>query len=278
MSGRSVFDVTAKVVSVAVVPGESYRAMLLAPEIARAARPLQFVNVEVSRGPHPFLRRPFSLSRFSATEGLIEITWAVVGEGSKMMTKWESSTEIRVLGPLGNGYVPRDLRAGDSGTDRPKMLLVGGGTGLAPMYPLAELAELMGWDVSLFYGARSIAQVMDTSRFTRTGCRVHVATEDGTYGTTGRVTDLLEPVVSTLGPDDVVVACGPTPMLRAVKELVGDSPAPLHVSLESRMACGTGLCKGCAVRAAGEEEKYYHVCSDGPVFGANQVDLGGAPD
>ena len=109
------FDVTAKVVSVAVVPGESYRAMLLAPEIARAARPLQFVNVEVSRGPHPFLRRPFSLSRFSATEGLIEITWAVVGEGSKMMTKWESSTEIRVLGPLGNGYVPRDLRAGDSG-------------------------------------------------------------------------------------------------------------------------------------------------------------------
>jgi len=275
---REIYDVNAQVVSVAVVPGEVYRAKLVAPEIARAARPLQFVNVEVSQGPHPFLRRPFSLSWFSAAEGLVEITWAVVGEGSKIMTQWETGTEVRVLGPLGNGFSLKDIK-GEAlqNADRPRLWLVGGGTGLLPMYPLAKEAASQGWEVALFYGARSMAQVMDTSRFVKAGCRVIVATEDGTYGSRGRVTDLLEPVIPELGHEDVIVACGPVPMLRSVKNLMALSAAPLYVSLESRMACGTGLCKGCAVRAAGDEEKYYHVCSDGPVFRADQVELGGAP-
>lgn len=300
--GFDVCDVKAEVASVDVVPGEAYRAVLFAPEIARKARPLQFVNVRVTEGVHPFLRRPFSLSWFSAEEGIIEITWAVVGEGSKMMTGWSPGTQVDVLGPLGNGFVPTDVTASvaadvaaDADADvrlpadptrklarqiskKPKIRLVGGGTGLAPMYPLAALAVYLGWETSLFYGARSMAQVMDTSRFARVGCRVHVATQDGTFGSTGRVTDLLEPVIPSFEPDDLTVACGPTPMLRAVKSLMGGSPSPLYVSLESRMACGTGLCKGCAVRAVGKEERYYHVCSDGPVFRADLVDMGGASD
>lgn len=294
--GFDICDVKADVASVDIVPGEAYRAILFAPEIARKARPLQFVNVRVSERAHPFLRRPFSLSWFSAEEGLIEITWAVVGEGSGMMTQWKPGTQVSVLGPLGNGFVPADLtadlsgnssgdlsadvveRPSDQDSKKPRLRLVGGGTGLAPMYPLAASAASLGWEVSLFYGARSMAQVMDTSRFAKAGCGVHVATEDGTFGSTGRVTDLLKPILSSFGPDDLTVACGPAPMLRAVKRLAGESPSPLYVSLESRMACGTGLCKGCAVRAAGEEEKYYHVCSDGPVFKADLVDLGGAPD
>lgn len=283
MTGARAFDARASVVSVSPVPGGAFRAVLRAPEIARCSKPLQFVNVKIGDGPHPFLRRPFSLSDMRVDQGLIEITWAAVGEGSLMMTNWEPGTPVRVLGPLGNGFVPCDARD-FTVTRPPRMILIAGGTGLAPMYPLAAFSVNLGHNARLLYGARSGDAVMDTGRFIRAGCPVQIATEDGSLGLKGRVTDLLASVLGDLGPGDTVVACGPVPMLRAVKSLLcgrgaGEKRIPLFVSLESRMACGTGLCKGCAVPASEKDPQgapvYLHVCTDGPVFDAGSVDLEG---
>lgn len=271
MNHNRVWDIKAEVMAVTCEKGGMYRALLRAPEIAREAVPLQFVNVRVAPGIYPLLRRPFSLSGIYPEEGMIEITWAVVGLGTSIMTGWSAGTTVQVMGPLGNGYVPP--RAGDAEGSSAVMMLVAGGTGLAPMYPLAHAASKNGWDVKLFYGARSSSNLMDVSRFEKLGCKVRVCTEDGSEGTRGLVTSIIEEDLRSAGETDVVVACGPRPMLRKLKTMGKSCAAQLLVVLEERMACGTGLCRGCVVRTS-KHDGYLHVCTDGPVFRADEVDLG----
>ncbi len=274
MTLRSIVDIPSQVVSVEKDSGGVYRALLESPNIARRARPLQFVNVRVSSGSEPFLRRPFSISQFHKDLGLIEITWRVVGRGTQSMALWEPGDTVWVLGPLGNGFSLRSHTQSTGKGRSPHLWLATGGTGLAPMYPLAQEAKELGYEVSLFYGARSSADSMDTDRFQNQGCSVHTATEDGSVGYRGFVTELLASYAEDFRKGEIMVACGPEPMLQAITRLVGDS-LELYLSLEARMACGIGLCQGCAVKASGQEERYLHVCRDGPVFRASDVDLGG---
>ncbi|MEX0974129.1 MAG: dihydroorotate dehydrogenase electron transfer subunit [Bacillota bacterium] len=263
-------DERAQVLSVERGSGRTVRALLSSPQIARSAKPMQFVMVKVRDGADPFLRRPFSLSLIRPDDGLIGITWDVVGRGTEIMALWEPGQEILVLGPLGNGLEIEPV----SGQPR-RLYLIAGGTGLAPMFPLAEAAKARGWDVSVFYGARSAEFLLDYSVFDGLGCHTQVATDDGSLGRKAFVTDLAAAALAGAAPGDLAVSCGPIPMTRAVKALCSGIGVDLLVSLEERMACGTGLCKGCAVKAA-VSEGYYHVCSDGPVFRAQDVDLGGA--
>ncbi len=263
-------DEEAQVLSVARSGGRAVHALLAAPKIASKAIPMQFVMVKVREGSDPFLRRPFCISRLDAEAGLIGITWDVVGRGTEIMAAWEPGQKVPVLGPLGNGLLPETV-APDS---RRRLFIVAGGTGLAPMGPLAESAKARGWEVAVLYGARAEEFLLDTSAFSAIGCPVAIATDDGSVGVHGFVTEIAASALKEAGPGDIAVSCGPAPMIAATKSLCARSGVTLYLSLEQRMACGTGLCRGCAVKMA-REDRYYHVCSDGPVFLAEDVDLRG---
>ncbi|MGE5578622.1 MAG: dihydroorotate dehydrogenase electron transfer subunit [Bacillota bacterium] len=323
---RTAADEKAHVLSIEKSGGRSVRALLAAPQIARAAKPMQFVMVKARDGVDPFLRRPFSLSAIEPDEGIIGITWDVVGRGTEIMAGWEPGDEIMVLGPLGNGLdlsevsqkrhqsqntevsnasssstsstqgSTTDDQHGTSSSGQPgRLFLIAGGTGLAPMFPLAKSAMGLGWDVSVFYGARSADLLHDCAPLRALGCQVDLCTDDGSVGPRSFVTDLARSALASAGPNDLAVSCGPTPMTRSLKRLCSELGVTLYVSLEERMACGTGLCKGCAVKMAptygepgitgqgahaatrveAEVSGYYHVCSDGPVFLSTMVELGG---
>ena len=274
MSSREVFDVKARLISIDKAQGNVYKAILHAPEIAAEAKPMQFVNVMVREEGAPLLRRPFGLSAIDSETGAIEITWAVVGLGTRIMSEWTPGQTVNVLGPLGNGMDMSKLEC------RSNLVLIAGGTGLAPLLPLASIARKKGTDVLLFYGVKSASQLMDTACLRNKGCQVFLATEDGSEGVKGLATDLLKEHLLPLGQshcraeDTAAIACGPKPMLKQVKQIFRKVGAPLFISLEERMACGYGLCQGCAARASGaSKEGYYHVCTDGPVFLADNVDL-----
>ena len=276
-------DETARVLLVEDLGSGFHRAVLHSPEIAGTAKPLQFVMVKVRAGIDPYLRRPFSLSLIDAQAGLIGLTWSVVGAGTEAMAAWEPGQTVSVLGPLGNGFDVAEVLAEshprnekDSPVFERRLFLLAGGTGLAPMFPLATDAVGRGWQVFLFYGARTASALLDTAAFESAGCRVLVSTDDGSSGARGFVTDVAAKALPACpGLGDVAVACGPAPMLRAAKKLCRERGLTLYVSLEQRMACGTGLCRGCAVKAGAEaESQYLHVCLDGPVFRADRVDLG----
>lgn len=269
---KEVFHVDARVINVNRVKGNIYTLRFEAPEIAEAALPLQFVNVAVGDSTDPLLRRPFSLSGIHKRKGTIEITWAVVGVGTEIMSKWVAGHKASVLGPLGNGL---DL---DQLSLHKGLLLVAGGTGAAPLMPLARQAVNNGASVTFFNGARSAVELLDLSSL-KDGCRLHLATEDGSLGTKGFVTGPLQSYLIRKAaslPDSrvTVIACGPKAMLGQVKQICSRHGLPLLVSLEERMACGYGLCQGCVVKSKSVEGKYYRVCTDGPVFWAKDVDLG----
>lgn len=263
-------DEEARVIYVEESGARTVRAVLASPEIARRARPMQFVMVKVREGSDPYLRRPFGISQIDAGAGLVGITWDIVGRGTSIMAGWEPGQKVSLLGPLGNGFLPDAVPS----ASRRRLFIIAGGTGLAPMGPLAEKALALGWEVALFHGARSADFLLDTSSFAAMGCPVTLATDDGSLGARGFVTEVAAGALRSAGSGDVAVACGPAPMIAAAKPVCAEAGVPLYVSLEQRMACGTGLCKGCAVKAA-NEDKYYHVCSDGPVFRADDVDLRG---
>lgn len=301
-TGHGPFEVLASITSVKREQGGVRTALLYAPEIARRAKPMQFVQVKVVPLTDPFLRRPFGFSRISPDEGIIGITWATVGKGTSLMAGWHEGDTVSVLGPLGNGLQvdrisgiactpPENAPEQHTGRENPSrsmeqrskgrsVWLIAGGTGLAPLYPLAESMKPQVSDITVLYGAKTSASLMDTSPFGAMGCRVTVSTEDGSKGARGRVTEALGRLLASAGETlrhnrPLAVACGPAPMLRAVKSMLADTPVELYISLEERMACGTGLCRGCAVKAASPRRGYLHVCTDGPVFPAGEVLLGG---
>lgn len=198
--GPAIVDERAQVMSVEKGSGGACRALLIAPQIARKARPLQFIMVKVAEGMDPFLRRPFGLSLIDPDSGLIRVTWDVVGRGTRIMAEWEPGKDVDVLGPLGNGFEPGAAPVAGAGT--PRMFIIAGGTGLAPMLPLAAVARSRGWDVALYYGARSSGDLLDTAEFEGLGCAVTIATDDGTAGIGGFVTSVASPALNSALPGE----------------------------------------------------------------------------
>jgi dihydroorotate dehydrogenase electron transfer subunit len=153
-----------------------------------------------------------------------------------------------------------------------KVILVGGGIGVAPLVFLAQTVKTVG--VTFMAGYRSVGEVVSMDRFGLGGLDLSVATDDGTKGHKGPVTDLLKDHLSGSGTaPPMVFTCGPLPMLKRVSDLSVDRGFPFQVSLEASMACGLGACQGCAVKASPDELRtYYHVCQDGPVFHGQSLD------
>ena len=240
---------------------EIYRFTVKAPEIAAAARPGQFIMVRTGEGMDPLLRRPFSIHQVAAG-GLVQILFKVVGKGTQALSTMQAGRKMDVLGPLGRGFVFADNQ---------QHYLVGGGIGIAPLLFLAKqmLKKNEASAIKILLGSRTrdeIATVLED--FESMGLGVQAATEDGSLGIKGLVTDLMAPLQSET--EVTVYTCGPYPMLRAVVGVCRDKSWACQVSLETVMACGLAACLGCAVQRA-DMKGYVHVCKDGPVFNAEDV-------
>ncbi len=244
---------------------------LAAPEIAGLARPGQFVMVKPSRGLDPLLRRPFSIfeilrSADGAPTG-ISILNKRVGAGTRLLYDVERGARIGCLGPLGRPFEPVDppMRA----------WMVAGGVGLAPFLTLAEALVARGTPATLFYGARTGAELYYVDTFERLGVRTVLTTEDGSRGTKGLVTAPLDESLSALAPGESVklYVCGPTPMMRAVAKIADTHGHACDVSLEQVMGCGLGGCYSCVVltRMPDAAPHFVRSCLDGPVFEAGRI-------
>ncbi|MSS72366.1 MAG: dihydroorotate dehydrogenase electron transfer subunit [Candidatus Latescibacteria bacterium] len=230
------------------------------PRIAASIRPAQFVNVRVAPAWDPFLRRPFSALRRDRAAGWVDLLYEVVGPGTLALSRLRAGDGLEALGPLGQPYVPEAGR----------VVLVGGGVGIVPLAFWA--AEEPRSDAVLLFGAARRGRLPDLRRLIPAGLPVEVATDDGSVGHRGFVTDLM---ARHLAPGDCqVFCCGPTPMMKAAAGIAARFGVSCHVSLENHMACGFGACVGCVVEHPAEADpyrRYRRVCVEGPVFDASQI-------
>jgi len=254
--------------NVEVSPGY-YKMRMTAPPAVLEASSGQFVMVKVSRAIDPLLRRPFGIYDMgvyvtpyadSGTQTFVEILYKVVGRGTGMLSDMHQGDYLDIIAPLGKCF--------DHGDEEEEKILVGGGVGLAPLYLLAK--ELVkSHKVRLFAGGRSKEDVLCITEFERLGVETYVATDDGTLGDRGLVTQVMMKQLAAGTNPKRIFACGPFPMLRAVAGIAEEMQVACQVSLEAYMACGMGACLGCVVKGvnhSAETPDYRCVCKDGPVF------------
>ena len=245
---------------------------LYAPALAEAIRPGQFLMMRLPDCTDPLLGRPFAFyDTVLDAEGQpvgVDVVYFVIGQLTSRLEALRSGDEVEVCGPLGNGFPSLD------GIEH--VGLVAGGIGQTPF--LAYVRELLGrrgyggrparrsvQRVSLYYGVRTAELAAGVCDFEAAGATVHLATDDGSAGFRGFVTQMLQQQELP----QHLVGCGPEPMLRALAKLAGRWKVGCHVSLETPMACGVGICFSCVTRVKmGEGWDYRRVCVDGPVFDA----------
>ncbi len=235
--------------------------MWIATELAKGAVPGQFICL-YPKDKSTLLPRPISICEADKEKELLRIVYRVAGKGTAEFSAYKEGDTVEVLGTLGNGF-PVEEATGK------KVFLMGGGIGIPPML---ELAKNMQADKQIIVGYR------DDKTFLREDLEangtVYIATEDGSVGTKGNVMDAIrENALSA----DMIYACGPMPMLRAIKKYAEEANIPAYISLEEHMACGVGACLGCVVKTK-EKDHHSHVhnariCTDGPVFEAREVEI-----
>jgi dihydroorotate dehydrogenase electron transfer subunit len=246
--------------------GAYWLVSVAAREIAERAQPGQFVQVAVE-ARDTLLRRPFSIARVTrqgVSAGTVDIVFDAHGPGTSWLTGVETHDVLDLVGPLGTPF-PLPQR-------KVNCLLVGGGYGIAPLYYLAESLLRRGLRVDMINGASTAERIMGAIEAKRLSASVSFTTEDGTYGTQGRVTDVLDQVVAT-SRAGLVYACGPNPMLRAVSERCVQLGIPVQVAVEERMGCGIGVCFTCVVPIVGRDGAARHkrACVEGPVFNGARI-------
>lgn len=268
---------TSMILSNAEVSPGYWRMRLTAPQEFSSARPGQFVMVRANNAIDPLLRRPFGVfdvgvhvpsQSGAAPQPFFEMLYRVVGKGTAMLSTLHETDLLDILGPLGSGF--------DLGSANEEKLIVGGGVGLAPLYLLAkELVKTSA--VRLFAGGRTRDDILCITEFERLGVECYTATEDGSLGECGLVTEALVRRLDSLSGKATIYACGPHGMLNAVALIAAGRSIPCQVSLEGYMACGVGACLGCVAPAAGhspETPDFRCVCTDGPVFESGELKWG----
>jgi dihydroorotate dehydrogenase electron transfer subunit len=253
----------ALIVSVSALSPHYYLLTLQAPDIAAAAQPGQFAQVRVARPGvlDPLLARPLSIYRADAVSGQVSFIFKVVGHGTALLAAYTAGETLTLLGPIGQGFtVPERVE---------HLALVAGGVGMPPLYFLAETLRRArpNMAITLCYGGRSRADLLELPRWETLGVRIFAATDDGSYGSHGLVTVPLSDE-HVQHPFDYLAACGPRPMLRAVQQFGLAEGIPGQLSLEARMACGVGACLGCVCAVVSGNRR---VCIDGPVFALDEV-------
>lgn len=236
-----------------------FKLTLSSKYISSHAAPGQFVNVRVSENTAPLLRRPFSIHRADPAKQIIEILYEIVGHGTELLSQKKIGESLNILGPLGNGF--------NIGQNHNKTaILVGGGMGIAPLLFLAEALKNKIETIYVLIGGKNAESVLCEDRFRQLGAEVSSATEDGSHGKKGLVSDVLLGLISI--QLTAIYACGPYAMLKAIAEIAFQKKIECYVSMESYMACGIGACKGCPIKTKGG---YKMVCKDGPVFDASEI-------
>jgi dihydroorotate dehydrogenase electron transfer subunit len=222
-------------------------------DIASPARPGQFVMVRCGEDfEHP-LRRPLSIHQLDGNKLALLIN--VVGKGTQWLSQRQAGDELDLLGPLGNGF---SIHA-----DSKKLLLVAGGIGIAPLVFLAQHALSQGQAVTLLLGASTASQLYPERLPSQV--KLVTATEDGTAGKKGMITDLLPDFA---GVADQLFACGPMPMYRTMARMPELKNKPIQISLEVRMGCGLGICYGCTIKTRNGLKQ---VCQHGPIFNLEDI-------
>ncbi|EIJ81562.1 dihydroorotate dehydrogenase electron transfer subunit [Bacillus methanolicus PB1] len=223
--------------------------------------PGQFVHLRIGCGSDPLLRRPISISSINKKDHRFTMIYRKQGKGTSALAEKKYGDTVDVLGPLGNGFPLHEAQKGETA------LLVGGGIGVPPLYELSKRLLSQGVNTVHVLGFQTKAAVFYEKAFSELG-PTFIATEDGSHGTKGFVTDLIKQKEIQF---DVLYACGPTPMLKALETAYLDKK--VYLSLEERMGCGIGACFACVCHTSEDPNghSYKKICSDGPVFKAGEV-------
>jgi dihydroorotate dehydrogenase electron transfer subunit len=259
---------------------DTYRIRFVQAELARAIRPGQFLMLRLPDTTDPLLGRPFALYDTVLDAGgrpeAIDVVYLVVGKLTRLLSALRAGDRVAVWGPLGNGFPELG--------ELEHVGLAAGGIGQTPF--LAHVRELLGRRgyggrparqtvrrVSLFYGVRTADLAAGVDDFRAAGAEVHLASDDGSLGFKGFVTQLLQEALKAGRPErpmpQHLVGCGPEPMLKALAALAQKQNVPCHLSLETPMACGVGICFSCVTKVrTADGWDYRRVCVEGPVFDA----------
>ncbi|MCK5129358.1 MAG: dihydroorotate dehydrogenase electron transfer subunit [Clostridiales bacterium] len=231
--------------------------------VTKNATPGQFVHLRVTGRDDLILRRPISINSIDTKNNIIKLIIQAKGEGTKALCVLKAGDVMDIISPTGRGYMlSKKVK---------KAAVIGGGIGVAPLKYLIEYYKNVEFDSYL--GFRSDCYAYQLDEFKALSNKLYVCTDDGTYGEKGFVTNRLDMNLEK-EQYDVVLACGPKPMLGSLKKVIDKHKVPCFVSLEERMGCGIGLCKVCVCKTQEDgEENYERVCLDGPVFDINKVVL-----
>ncbi len=251
------FQETAIIIRQEEIADDIYSMWLRTDEIAAHARAGQFVSVYCNEGSR-LLPRPISICEIDKRDSAIRIVYRVAGKGTAEFATLRTGNQLKVVGPLGNGFPQKSQKA----------FLIGGGIGIPPML---QLAKELDCEKQIILGYRDELFLLD--EFRGQG-KVYIATEDGSAGTEGNVLDAIRENGLTA---DIIYACGPAPMLRALKDYAAKKQIECWISMEERMACGLGACLGCVCKSTNRDAhtnvKNKRICKEGPVFRAEEVDF-----
>ncbi len=257
----------AKLVKKEQLKPDIFKFSVEAPEIVKDAKQGHFIEIRVTDNVEPFLRRPISIYNMEKEKGILEFIFQVKGKGTEILSKKTEGDLIDIVGPLGYGIFKYD--------NYQNIAVIGGGIGVFPLYELSKNAKNDGKNVSIYLGFRSKDFVVLEEEFKAVSDKLVLTTDDGTYAEKGFAIDFLKQDVE-MGKIDCIYACGPLPMLKAVRNYAIEKNIPCQISLEEKMACGMGVCLGCAVKTAKSSQdnpEYWHVCKAGPVFEAKEVEI-----
>lgn len=230
--------------------------------VGEITSPGQFVHIRVSDSFDILLRRPISIASIDQENNEMIILYRAEGKGTTTLSKKREGDTVDVLGPLGNGFPVEETAAGQTA------VLVGGGIGVPPLYELSKQLTAKGVTCIHVLGFQSENVVFYEDEFKELG-DTHIVTVDGTVGTAGFVTTVLDELNQDF---ETYYSCGPMPMLNAVQHMYGDKKG--FLSFEQRMGCGVGACFACVCETTDKSDKsYIKVCSDGPVFPAGVVSI-----
>ncbi len=242
-----------------------YKFSVKAPQIAETAKAGQFLEIKVSKTGEPFLRRPISIYNLDKENGIVEFIFQVKGKGTELLSELKEGEEIDIMGPLGFGTF--EIKEYNN------VAIIGGGIGVYPLYELTK--ELKGKaNLNVYMGFRDKSLVTCEKEFEDIGLnKLVVTTDDGSYKEKGYAIDFMKKDIEEHNVD-MIFACGPLPMLKAIRQYAIDNNISCQISLEERMGCGIGACLGCAVKViSGKEPRFGHVCKEGPVFNARDVEI-----
>lgn len=259
------FDIHTTILSNEKVAEDHYLLSCECSKIAQHAKPGQFIHVLISNGAGLLLRRPFTI--YTVDEREITMLYQIIGEGTQRLSEMPKGAPLHVMGPLGNTF--------NIEKNPEPSILVGGGAGIASLMLLAIALRTHDIQTIGLVGAQHQGRLLSIDDLTAIGVKVHVATDDGSVGHHGFVTDIL---TDMLNKNDlhrpIIYACGPHAMLAAVAKITTEFEVPTQVAMENRMGCAMGVCLGCVcpVRIDTNRIEYQRVCTEGPVFNAADIE------